>query len=133
MSRVVCVVDHTPHSAAVVRTAIERCRDRGSDLALVGVVQPFVDAAGPAYGERVRRLGLVETNLVRACRAARAAEVAPIVERRYGHLLSEAIAAADELGADEVVLAEPRSFRGGADVVTVSRPESQRPRLALVA
>ena len=134
MSTVLCVVDHTPSSGDAVRRAIARSRDRGAELALVGVVQPFADAAGPAYGERVRRLGLVETNLVRAARAARAAGVAPIVERRFGHTLSEAVAAADEVGADEVVLAEPRGlFRSRAEVVTIARPQPERPRLALVA
>ena len=111
---VLCVVDHTPFSRDAVRSAIARCRDRGAELSLVGVVQPFAEAAGPAYGERVRRLSLVETNLVRACRAARAAGVAPNVERRFGHVLSEAVAAADEVGADEVVLAEPRGSSAAA-------------------
>ena len=102
--------------------------------AFVGVVQPFADAAGPAYGERVRRFGLVETNLVQACRAARAAGLAPTLERRFGHLVSEAVAAADETGADEIVLAEPKGlFGSGAEIVTVKLPRTERPVLALVA
>ena len=134
MARIICTVDHTPHFAEALRVAVERCRDGSDELRLVGVVEPFSAAAAPAYGERVRRFGLVETNLVHASRAARAAGVAPTIERRYGHLLSEAVAAADEYGADEIVLAEPRGlFRTGADVVTVSRPQTQRKPLALVA
>jgi hypothetical protein len=134
MALTICTVDHTPHSAEAVRTAVERCHNRGDELKFVGVIQPFVDAAGPAYGERVRRFGLVETNLVHACRAARAAGLEPTLERRYGLLPSEAVAAADESGANEIVIAEPRGlFRTGADVVTVSRPQRERRQLRLVA
>jgi nucleotide-binding universal stress UspA family protein len=134
MALTICTVDHTPHSAEAVRAAVERCRDRGDELRLVGVIQPFGPAVAPAFGERVRRFGLVETNLVHASRAAKAVGITPTLERRYGHLLSEAVAAADEHGADEIVVAEPRGlFRTGADVVTVSRPQNQRRPLALVA
>ena len=130
----ICTVDHTTNSAEAVSVAIERSAKSGDELLFVGVVQPFADAPGPAYGERVRRFGLVEINLVHACRAARAAGLEPTLERRYGHLLSQAVAAADETGADEIVLAEPRGlFSRGADVVTVSRPQLERRPLALVA
>ena len=130
----ICTVDHTPNSAEAVSVAIERSAKRGDELLFVGVVQPFAEAPGPAYGERVRRFGLVEINLVHACRAARAAGLEPTLERRYGHLLSQAVAAADETGADEIVLAEPRGlFQRGADVVTVNRPQLERRPLALVA
>ena len=130
----ICTVDHTTNSAEAVSVAIERSAKSGDELLFVGVVQPFADAPGPAYGERVRRFGLVEINLVHACRAARAAGLEPTLERRYGHLLSQAVAAADETGADEIVLAEPRGlFQRGADVVTVSRPQLERRPLALVA
>ena len=134
MARIICTVDHTPHFAEAVRVAVERCQNGGDELRLVGVVEPFTSAVAPAYGERVRRFGLVETNLVHASRAAKSAGVTPTIERRYGHLQSEAVAAADEFGADEIVLAEPRGlFRTGADVVTVSRPRTERKPLALVA
>ena len=130
----ICTVDHTTNSAEAVSVAIERSAKRGDELLFVGVVQPFAEAPGPAYGERVRRFGLVEINLVHACRAARAAGLEPTLERRYGHLLSQAVAAADETGADEIVLAEPRGlFQRGADVVTVNRPQLERRPLALVA
>ena len=130
----ICTVDHTANSAEAVSVAIERSAKRGDELLFVGVVQPFAEAPGPAYGERVRRFGLVEINLVHACRAARAAGLEPTLERRYGHLLSQAVAAADETGADEIVLAEPRGlFQRGADVVTVNRPQLERRPLALVA
>jgi hypothetical protein len=133
MFRTICTVDHTTHSAEAVSAALERSKP-GDELHFVGVVQPFSEASGPAYGERVRRFGLVEANLVHACRAARAAGLEPTLERRYGHLLSEAVAAADELGADQIVLAEPKGlFQSGADVVTVTRPQLERRRLALVA
>ncbi len=133
MSRTICTVDHTTHSAEAVSVAVARAKP-GDELHFVGVVQPLSEAPGPAYGERVRRFGLVEANLVHAMRAARAAGLSPTLERRYGHLLSEAVAAADELGADQIVLAEPKGlFQGGADVVTVSRPQLERQRLALVA
>ncbi len=135
MARTICTVDHTTHSAEAVSVAIERTRKNGGELHLVGVVQPLNEAPGPAYGERVRRFGLVEANLVHASRAARAAGLAPTLERRYGHLLSEAVAAADETGADEIVLAEPKGlFQSRADVVTVTRPRTtERRPLALVA
>ena len=134
MSQTICTVDHTPHSVEVIRVAVERSRKRGDELRFVGVVQPFADGAGPAYGERVRRFGLVEANLVNACRTARAAGLAPTLERRFGQLLSEAIAAADETGAEEIVLAKPKGlFQTGADVVTVARPRTERRQLALVA
>lgn len=134
MARTICTVDHTPHSAEAVRIAVERCRQRGDELTLVGVIQPFGAAAAPAYGERVRRFGLVEINLVHASRAAKAAAVTPTIERRYGQLLSEAVAAADQHGANEIVIAEPRGlFRTGADVVTVTRPQTERKQLRLVA
>ena len=134
MTRTICTVDHTTHSAEAVSVAIRRAGKNGGELHFVGVVQPLSEASGPAYGERVRRFGLVEANLVHASRAARAAGLDPTLERRYGHLLSEAVAAADEAGADEIVLAEPRGlFQSGADVVTVSRPQLERRRLALVA
>jgi nucleotide-binding universal stress UspA family protein len=134
MARTICTVDHTPHSAEAVRVAVERCGARGDDLHFVGVVEPFTDAAGPAYGERVRRFGLVETNLVHACRAARAAGLDPSLERRFGHLLSESVAAAEETGAEQIVLAEPKGFfQTRADVVTVTRPQTERRPLALVA
>ena len=130
----ICTVDHTTNSAEAVAVAIERSAKSNDELRFVGVIQPFAEAPGPAYGERVRRFGLVETNLVHACRAARAAGLEPSLERRYGHLLSEAVAAADETGADEIVLAEPRGlFQRGADVVTVTRPRIERRPLALVA
>jgi len=130
----ICTVDHTTNSAEAVAVAIERSARSNDELRFVGVIQPFAEAPGPAYGERVRRFGLVETNLVHACRAARAAGLEPSLERRYGHLLSEAVAAADETGADEIVLAEPRGlFQRGADVVTVTRPRIERRPLALVA
>jgi nucleotide-binding universal stress UspA family protein len=134
MTRTICTVDHTPHSADAVSAAIERVRKNGGELRFVGVIQPFTEAAGPAYGERVRRFGLVETNLVHASRAAKAAGLTPTLERRFGHLLSEAVAAADEIGADEIILAEPKGFfQSGADVVTVTRPRTERRPLALVA
>ena len=135
MARTICTVDHTSHSTEAVSTAIERCSRNGAELHFVGVVQPFTQAPGPAYGERVRRFGLVETNLVHASRAARAAGLTPTLERRFGHLLSESVAAADETGATEIILAEPKGlFQGGADVVTVSRPQTEpRRQLALVA
>jgi Universal stress protein family len=133
MARTICTVDHTTHSAEAVSVAIERAKP-GDELHFVGVVQPFSEAPGPAYGERVRRFGLVEANLVHASRAARAAGFSPTLERRYGHLLSESVAAADKLGADQIVLAEPRGlFQSGADVVTVKRPQLERRPLALVA
>lgn len=133
MARTICTVDHTEHSAEAVSVAVERARP-GDEIHFVGVVQPFSEAAAPAYGERVRRFGLVEANLVHASRAARAAGLTPTLERRYGHLLSEAVAAADEIGADQIVLAEPRGlFQSGADVVTVNRPQLEPRRLALVA
>ena len=94
----ICTVDHTANSAEAVSVAIERSAKSGDELLFVGVVQPFAEAPGPAYGERVRRFGLVEINLVHACRAARAAGLDPTLERRYGHLLSQAVAAADETG-----------------------------------
>jgi nucleotide-binding universal stress UspA family protein len=134
MARTICTVDHTPHFADAVRVAVERCAKRGDEIRFVGVVQPFTDAAGPAYGERVRRFGLVEANLVHACRAARAARLDPTLERRFGPILSEAVAAADETGADEIVLAEPKGLlQSRADVVTVTRPQAERRRLALAA
>jgi hypothetical protein len=133
MARTICTVDHTTHSAEAVSVAVERARP-GDELHFVGVVQPLNEAPGPAYGERVRRFGLVEVNLVHAARAARAAGLTPTLERRYGHLLSEAVAAAEELGADQIILAEPKGlFQSGADVVTVNRPRLERRRLALVA
>jgi nucleotide-binding universal stress UspA family protein len=133
MSRTIVTVDHTSHSAEAVSAAVERAKP-GDELHFVGVVQPFNEASGPAYGERVRRFGLVEANLVHAVRAARATGLTATLERRYGHLLSEAVAAADELGADQIVLAEPKGlFQSGADVVTVTRPQLERRRLALVA
>jgi nucleotide-binding universal stress UspA family protein len=133
MTRTVVTVDHTSHSAEAVRVAVERARP-GDELHFVGVVQPFTDAAGPAYGERVRRFGLVETNLVHASRAARAAGLVPTLERRFGHLLSESVAAADEIGAGQIILAEPKGlFQTRADVVTVTRPQTERRPLALVA
>ena len=133
MSRTIVTVDHTDHSAEAVSVAVGRAKP-GDELHFVGVVQPFSEAPGPAYGERVRRFGLVEANLVHASRAARAAGFTASLERRYGHLLSEAVAAADEVGADQIVLAEPRGlFQTGADVITVSRPQLERRRLALVA
>ena len=135
MARTICTVDHTTHSAEAVSVAIERTRKNGGELQLVGVVQPLTEAPGPAYGERVRRFGLVEANLVHAMprRSCRRASM-PTLERRYGHLLSQAVAAADETGADEIVLAEPKGlFQRGADVVTVTRPQLERRPLALVA
>ena len=123
MALTICTLDHTSHSAEAVSAAIKRC-----------VVQPFTQAAGPAFGERVRRFGLVETNLVHASRTARAAGLTPTLERRFGRLLSESVAAADETGATEIILAEPRGlFQSGADIVTVSRPQTERRQLALVA
>ena len=134
MSETICTVDHTPHSAEAVRVAVERTRKRGGEVRFVGVIQPFGEGAGPAYGERVRRFGLVEVNLVQACRAARAAGLAPTLERRFGQLLSEAVAAADETGAEEIVVAKPKGlFHHGTDVVTVTRPQREQRRLALVA
>jgi nucleotide-binding universal stress UspA family protein len=136
MTRTICTVDHTPHSSDAVRVAIERAGKRGGEIRFVGVVQPFLDGAGPAYGERVRRFGLVETNLVHAARAARAAGLTPTLERRFGHLLSESVAAADEIGAEEIVLAEPKGFfQTGSEVVTITRPQAAREprRLQLVA
>jgi nucleotide-binding universal stress UspA family protein len=134
MARTICTVDHTSHSADAVSIAVERCSKRGDEIRFVGVVQPFTEAAGPAYGERVRRFGLVEANLVQACRAARAAGLTPTLERRFGHRLSESVAAADETGADEIILAEPKGlFKSGAEVHMVKRPRRQRRPLALVA
>jgi hypothetical protein len=133
MARTICTVDHTAHSAEAVSAAVKDAKP-GDELHFVGVVQPLTEAPGPAYGERVRRFGLVEANLVHACRAARVAGLRPTLERRYGHLLSEAVAAADELGAEQIILAEPRGlFHSGADIVTVTRPHLERRRLALVA
>jgi nucleotide-binding universal stress UspA family protein len=133
MARTICTVDHTTHSAEAVSVAVERAKP-GDEIHFVGVVQPFSEAPGPAYGERVRRFGLVEANLVHASRAARAAGLTTSLERRYGHLLSEAVAAADELGADQIIVAEPKGlFQSGADIVTVTRPQLERRRLALVA
>ena len=107
MARTICTLDHTSHSAEAVSAAIKRCSRNGDELHFVGVVQPFTQAAGPAFGERVRR---------------------------FGHLLSESVAAADETGATEIILAEPRGlFQSGANVVTVSRPQTERRQLALVA
>jgi Universal stress protein family len=133
MARTICTVDHTTHSAEAVSVAVGRAKP-GDEIHFVGVVQPFSEASGPAYGERVRRFGLVEANLVHASRAARAAGLTTSLERRYGHLLSEAVAAADELGADQIIVAEPKGlFQSGADIVTVTRPQLERRRLALVA
>ena len=121
MARVLCTVDHTRHAAEAVSAAIERCRRRGAQLDLVGVVEPFADAPSPAYGERVRRFGLVQANLVRAARAARAAGLNPAIALRTGEPRAEALATARVLGAGEVVFAEPRSLLGrGSDVVVVS-------------
>ena len=134
MALTICTLDHTSHSAEAVTAAIKRCSRNGDELHFVGVVQPFTQAAGPAFGERVRRFGLVETNLVHASRTARAAGLTPTLERRFGRLLSESVAAADEIGATEIILAEPRGlFQSGADIVTVSRPQTERRQLALVA
>jgi len=121
MARVLCTVDHTRHSAEAVRAAIERCRRRGSELDLVGVVAPFADAPSPAYGERVRRFGLVQANLVRAARAARRAGLNPAIALRAGDPRAEALAAARVLGASEIVFADPGSLlRRGSEVVAVS-------------
>ncbi|HEY7560831.1 MAG TPA: universal stress protein [Gaiellaceae bacterium] len=134
MASTFCTVDHTPQSGEAVRVAVERAARHGDEIRFVGVVKPFTDAAGPAYGERVRRFGLVEINLVHACRAARAAGLDPTLERRFGEPLSESVAAADEIGAGEIVLAEPKGlFQTRANVVTVTRPQRERRQLALVA
>jgi nucleotide-binding universal stress UspA family protein len=134
MAHTICTVDHTSHSTEAVAVAIERCRKRGGEVRFVGIVQPFTEAAGPAFGERVRRFGLVEANLIQACRAARAAGLTPTLERRFGHPLSESVAAADETGADEIIVAEPKGFfQSGAEVHTVKRPRRERRPLALVA
>lgn len=128
MSRVLCTVDHMPRVAAEsVRAAIERCRERGAELTLMGVVEPYSSAPSPAYGESVRRFGLTQGNLVRAARAARAAGLAPTVELRMGRHSSSTLAR--EAGADEIVTAEPRGrLRRGYDVVVVPAPR----RLELV-
>jgi nucleotide-binding universal stress UspA family protein len=120
MARVLCTVDHTGNAEQAVRGAIARCRRRGWALDLVGVVQPIADAPSPAFGERVRRFGLVQANLVRAARAARAAGLSPAIALRTGDLRAEALAAARVLGASEIVFAEPRRFRPGCDIVTVA-------------
>lgn len=121
MSRVLCTVDHTPRAAAEsVRAAIERCRERGTELTLVGLVEPYASAS-PAYGERVRRFGLTQANLVRAARAARAAGLSPRVELSTGGHAPGTLA--EDLGADELVVAEPRGrFRRGYDVAVLPAP-----------
>jgi hypothetical protein len=120
MARVLCTVDHTRHAAGAVRAAIERCRRRGAQLDLVGVVEPFADAPSPAYGERVRRFGLVQANLVQAARSARAAGLNPTIALRTGDARAEALAAARVLGAGEIVFADPHALRRGAEIVVVS-------------
>ena len=104
----------------------------GAARALLNAIE---SAAGPS------RLA-VTTLFVAALIAAHELLVLPLtyyrgvtLERRYGHLLSQAVAAADETGAEEIVLAEPKGLfqSGAADVVTVTRPQLERRRLALVA
>lgn len=134
MTRVLCVLDDTPLSFDVLDTALERSRGRG-ELALVGVVPPGSDAPSPAYGERVRRFGLVQANLVRAARKARLGGLVPTIALREGDVRREALAAAHEVGADEVVLAEPGRLlrRGGAVVVSLARGEARERDRELVA
>lgn len=126
VSRILCIVDHTPRAAAEsVRAAIQRCRERGAELTLVGLVEPCASAS-PAYGERVRRFGLTQGNLVRAAGAARAAGLSPTVELSTEGRAPDAHAEA--VGADELVTAERRGrFRRGYEVVVV--PATRRLRL----
>ncbi|MGH3023605.1 MAG: universal stress protein [Gaiellaceae bacterium] len=136
MTRVLCILDDTPLAARTLETALERAHRRGAELALVGVVSPAIDAPSPASGERIRRFGLVQANLVRAARQARSAGVVPTVALRDGDLRTEARAVAREVGADEVVLAEPRRFlrRGGETVVvSLAREADREPARELVA
>jgi hypothetical protein len=134
MSTLLCTVDHTSTAAEAADAAIERCQP-GSELVLVGVVEPQGEAPAPASGERIRRFGLVEKNLVRAARAVRAAGLSPTVVLRFGERSSETLAVADEVGADEILFVERRGFLGRrAAVVVINRTLTEpRPRLTLVA
>src|SRR4249920_2502158 len=97
MSTLLCTVDHTSRATEAAEAAIERCREPGSELVLVGVVEPQSEAPAPAFGERIRRFGLVEKNLVRAARAVRAAGLTPTVVLRFGERSAETLAVADEV------------------------------------
>jgi hypothetical protein len=134
MSTLLCTVDHTSSAAQAAEAAVDRS-ERGSEIVLVGVVEPQREAPAPAFGERIRRFGLVETNLVRAARAVRAAGRTPTVVLRFGERSAETLAVADEVGADEILFVERRGLLGRrAEVVLVSRTLAEpRPRLSLVA
>jgi threonine dehydrogenase-like Zn-dependent dehydrogenase len=134
MSTLLCTVDHTSSAAEAAEAAIARC-EPGSELVLVGVVEPQSEAPAPAFGERIRRFGLVEKNLVRAARAVRAAGLTPTVVLRHGERSAETLAVAAEVGADEILFVERRGFLGRrSEVVLVNRTLTERPaRLSLVA
>ncbi len=82
MTRLVRIVQRPPFNAEAVGAAIVRAGPGGDSLALAES-SGWPGAATPGYGERLRRFGYIETNLVRVVRAALAAGLALTVARRF--------------------------------------------------
>ena len=129
MALTICTLDHTSHSAEAVPPPSSAAAGTATSFTSSASSSLSPQAAGPAFGERVRRFGLVETNLVHASRAARAAGLTPTLERRFGHLLSRVRRRRRrDRARTEIILAEPRGlFQSGADIVTVSPPADRAP------
>ncbi|MGH3047892.1 MAG: hypothetical protein ACRDNC_12960 [Gaiellaceae bacterium] len=93
MGHVLCAVDSPPVAAAA---AIAHCRERGSALGLVGIVR------------EPREFGALQHRLVQTARAARGEGVEPSIVTRAGEPLAALLREAEETGADELFLPEPR-------------------------
>lgn len=93
MGHVLCAVDSSPAAAAA---AIAHCRKHGTALGLVGV------------SRRPRDFGALQHRLVQVARAARREGLEPSIVTRPGEPLDALLREADETGAEELFLAEPR-------------------------
>jgi nucleotide-binding universal stress UspA family protein len=93
--------DFSARSAAALDLAASIARDRGARLFVVHVVPDDSPPSGPAEGLACRRLCLEKLDEVRD----RHSRGAPIeVDLRHGDPADEILAAADELGADLIVM-----------------------------
>jgi hypothetical protein len=110
MARVLCAVDESRASAEAVKAAVGFCRERDTDLTLVGVVKPVFGVTQPAHGEQVRRFRQVEFALVQAAQAAREAGVEPSIAIRAGEPARELLREADAVDADELFLGRTRGL-----------------------
>jgi len=122
VGHVLCAVDSSRVAAAA---AIAHCRERGSALGLVGIIR------------EPREFGALQHRLVQTARAARREGVEPSIVTRAGEPLAALLREAEETGADELFLPEPRRLlrraRGVEYVRVRGLAEAPRPEVLRLA